>query len=910
MASAAIDFGVGRILTLLENEVLVQGGVNDEVEKMRTELLIMKSFLQDKAETKTTHLFQSFVSNTRDLVYEAESVIDEFAYHISDHRSRSRLGRMVRFPIYMRARRSVATNLDNLNDKIRALSESVRRYYGSENILRVPNDSNGDDTKWVKNLSETSLFFGEDSLVGINEGKEKLIGWLLDSEPQRTVVSVVGMGGSGKSTVAANVFKSQVVRRHFDCCAWITVSQSYVIEDVFRTMIKELYKEADLQTPADFYSLNYRELAETLVNFLKERRYIVVLDDVWSTRLWTEINVSLPEGTCGSRVMITTRNENVASFAYGKDCQIHRIEPLKDNEAWELFCRKSFRENSKQSRIPNIEGIARKLVQRCEGLPLAIVGLGCMMSTKLLESEWKHVDNTLNWELSNNPELRVVHGILSLSFKDLPHPLKHCFLYCCLFPEDYEIKRKRLIRMWIAQGFVEPRRGAKLEEVADSYLRELVYRNMLQVIRKNCLGRPKTFKMHDMMREIALSMSKAERFSDIYVDDENTVEDNGARHLCIQGEMRSGNRHSNLHTLLACYTVNREFVLPLGLKLLRVLDLENSPISKLPDSLGIMFNLKYLNLTRTQVRGLPKSFSRLLNLETLITKESNIKVLPPEISKLKNLQNLIAYHYLHKDAFGRPYLSGTSVGFDICKLRSLKVLYSINVQAGHIKNLGNLTRLTRLGLVNVKRVYGDDLCSSLNHIKGLRHLSLKSIDAEEPLKLDALVSTASIERLSLVGRLERTPGWFRSLHNLSILGLYWSKLEEDLVSHIQDLPNLVQLSLTDACRSSNVLCFMEGFRSLKVLVITGSPGLTEIVIQKGVMPGLEKLQIKECPEIESVPRGIESLVNLQELLLYYVSDQLVERINGEEREDYSRVKHIPAIKHYFMTENGLSFDFL
>ncbi|KAF2584014.1 hypothetical protein F2Q70_00037637 [Brassica cretica] len=180
----------------------------------------------------------------------------------------------------------------------------MKRYqtYQGASVSHV---DDGGGTKWVNHISESSLFFSENSLVGIDAAKGKLIGWLLSPEPQRIVVSVVGMGGSGKTTLSANIFKSQTVRKHFASYAWVTISKSYVIEDVFRTMIKEFYKEAQTQIPGELYSLTYRELVEKLVEYLHSKRYFVVLDDVWNTGLWREISIALPDGISGSRILIT-----------------------------------------------------------------------------------------------------------------------------------------------------------------------------------------------------------------------------------------------------------------------------------------------------------------------------------------------------------------------------------------------------------------------------------------------------------------------------------------------------------------------------------------------------------------------------------------------------------------------------
>ncbi|XP_010547076.1 PREDICTED: disease resistance protein RPM1 isoform X3 [Tarenaya hassleriana] len=640
MTSAAVDFGVGRILSILESEALLLTGIHGEVEKTRKGLMIMNSFLEDttKHGGTTTQVFQTFVSNTRDLANQIEDIIDEFTYLINGYHSLSMLQRAFRLPMYIWTKRSIASKLETVNATIQALSDTMKRYSSSNTALPVVG---GDDrTKRVRNIGESSLFIGDDSLVGIDAAKGKLIGWLLNSELQRTVVSVVGMGGSGKTTLAANIFKSQMVQTHFDSSAWVTISQSYVIEDVFRSMIKEFYKEAETQVPGELYSMSYRELVEKLVNHLHSKRYIVVLDDVWSTSLWTEIRVALPDGICGSRVMITTRDETVASFSFGIGSQTHKIEPLNEEEAWKLFCNKAFSGNLECCRTQNIEQIARNLVERCQGLPLAIVALGSMMSTKKLKTEWKKVYDTLNWELNNHPELKVVQSILLLSFKDLSYPLKHCFLYCCLFPENYRIRRKRLVRMWMAQGFVERIKGAKPEEVGDSYIMELVYRNMLQAVLTNHLGRPKALKMHDVIREIALPISKAEMFCDVCDDEAEAIENVKTRHLCIRGHMTSGRKGTGVPSDIW------------KLKNLQVMDCINAK-TELIKKLGNMTQLTRISLAKVRKdhgNDLCNSLNRITGLRflslTSIDEEETLKI--DTLSSTTNIEKLFLAGKLEK----------------------------------------------------------------------------------------------------------------------------------------------------------------------------------------------------------------------------------------------------------------------
>ncbi|XP_048439313.1 disease resistance protein RPM1-like [Pyrus x bretschneideri] len=492
MASPPIGFLIGKIVSFVESKVSPLEGVHDELEDLRLELLTMKAFLSD-AERKGEALSEvekTWVANVRAFC------------------------RTVCFPKNLGERHRIATKLKRIIKRIRAIPERIGRF-GVDHIEGVT-FTNYDPNTRVKIYGESSLFF-KDDLVGIKYEKEKLVEWLLCKQPQRSVISVVGMGGSGKTTLVVNTYKSQNLKKHFDCYAWIIVSQTYIsVEDLLRTMIQELFRATMQAIPLDFSSMSYVHLVKVLVDYLEPECYLIVLDDVWDINLWRQINVALPNGTLGSRVMLTTRNEGIASFSFGVGSRVHHVQPLTDDDAWDLFSMKAFSSWDDSSCPTEFKLTAEDLVGKCQGLPLGIVALGALMSTKRFVPEWTKVYNSLNWELSNNRTLEVEKSILSLSFNDLSYQLKNCFLYFCIFPEDYVVQCKRLIRLSMAEGFVEQVRGAKPEDIAESYTAEVTCRCMLQVVKREPSGRAKTFKMHDLLRELALSISETEILYNLY----------------------------------------------------------------------------------------------------------------------------------------------------------------------------------------------------------------------------------------------------------------------------------------------------------------------------------------------------------------------------------------------------------
>uniref|UniRef100_A0A2N9I7S4 NB-ARC domain-containing protein n=1 Tax=Fagus sylvatica TaxID=28930 RepID=A0A2N9I7S4_FAGSY len=888
MESAIVEHLIDYSLSVLATEASLLWGVRDAVDSIKDELESMRSFLVDADKKGVgSEGEKTWVANVRDMAYDVEDVIDQFIYHINSQRIGGRFVWFLHHTIYIPqtvwVRHQIATKLQKINKKIKSIPEVNQRY----GVGRIEGTSSKDNQKWVVRHGESSLFLKEDELVGIENKRQILMGWLMDGEP--IVISIVGMGGSGKTTLVANTYNNDDVKKHFDCCAWITVSQAYDIEDLLRSMIKEFHESRKEANPTELSSMNYRQLLNTLVKYLEKKIYLLVLDDVWDTNLLDEIKVILRDSYPGSKIILTTRNEVVASHPFVGEPHVYHIEKLEKGEAWELFCKKAF---STGSCPQDLTLLAQELVGKCEGLPLALAALGSLMYAKNI-SQWKEIYNSLNWSLSNNPKLQAVKTILLLSFNDLPYRLKHCFLYCSLFPEDHTIRRRRIIMLWMAEGFVEQVKGSTREEVADSYLVQLTFRNMLQVVKRNASGRPKKCKMHDLMRELALSISEKEKFGVVH-DGGEEMKECKAHRISIHKtdrELKSFTGKSKIRSLLV---FNKSLkTLPSGSKMLRVLDLEDAPIDELPDELFKLFNLRYLSLRGTLVKELPKSIGRLLNLQTLDIKDTQIKALPHGIGKLQNLRHLITYGYTGNwNDFN--FYNGMQAPSNICRLTNLQSVSVIEVKGDLIRQIRSMTQLTSIGISNVKAADEMDLCDSIQNMRLLCSLSIMVTNEEETLRMDALSSPPpDLRRLVLVGKLEKVPQWFSSLQNLTFLCLHWSRLEEDLLPHIAAMPHLGYLALINAYVGKQ-LYFSTGFPKLTELAIRNFPQLNEIIIEKGVMPNMKSLEIDSCMELKTVPKGIEHL-NLQELIVRSVSMELKNRIEEEGGVDFPKVQHIPKI---------------
>ncbi|XP_038974720.1 disease resistance protein RPM1-like [Phoenix dactylifera] len=634
---------VKPVCSKLLKAVLPSEEIHRKMKWFHTEFGLMKAYIRYVDTMKDVdERWKEWVNILRGLVYEFEDIIDEYAYLVGEQHQRGFYGslyRTFRHCKHIKAWHGIREKLQEAEDKLQKLIELKARYSIPECVT-----STDDSLGRHPHLKEAPYFPDEGEIVGFEAYKKQLVGWLTDEEPLRTIISVWGMGGLGKTTLVNDGYESQEVRRHFDCRAWVRVSQKYTAEDLMRRLIEDLFQENRDVPPGNIDTMPCNRLAEILRSYLQQKRYLIVLDDMWHINVWSgELSRVLVDSRCRSRIVITTRNHDVAILAV--ESRVLELQPLQEDDSWRLFCNKAFWRYADRSCPPDLEYWARQVWQRCHGLPLAIVAAGSALSYREKE-EGRIFCQGFDWEETSMPFSERVGNILKLSFRDLPYHLRNCFLYCSIFPEDYLIKRKRLIRLWVAEGFVRKRKGISNEEAAEENLNELIRRCMLQVVRRNYFGRPKLCRMHGTVRELTRRTSEQEYFCKVY-DGEEAESIGEARRLLVQKGINDLEPHrgmSNVRSFLVfdltSFSLQSWISRSTSFRLLRVLDLEGVPIETVPDDVAILFNLRYLGLRRTLVKELPRSLGRLRNLQTLDLYDTKIEKLPHEITQLKNLRNL------------------------------------------------------------------------------------------------------------------------------------------------------------------------------------------------------------------------------------------------------------------------------
>ncbi|KAJ7953663.1 Disease resistance protein [Quillaja saponaria] len=226
-----------------------------------------------------------------------------------------------------------------------------------------------------------SLYIDEADVVGIESPRSTLLEWLVQGEQKLTSISVVGMGGLGKTTIVKKVYDSQTVKRCFDCHSWITVSKSFTLVDLLRALLVGFMETTKDPAYMGIESMRESQLIDVLKNYLQQKRYVIVFDDIWSITAWEAVRYALPECNCGSRIIFTTRLIEVTT-SVETTSHVYQLKPLQEKEALNLFCMKTFRGKDKGVCPHELESLSYSILKKCGGLPLAIVAIGGLLSKK------------------------------------------------------------------------------------------------------------------------------------------------------------------------------------------------------------------------------------------------------------------------------------------------------------------------------------------------------------------------------------------------------------------------------------------------------------------------------------------------------------------------------------------------
>ncbi|KAF8406856.1 hypothetical protein HHK36_005977 [Tetracentron sinense] len=501
MASAGASSGEDHDLShLIVRVTNLFPGVEDAMESVIKGLSQMHLFLSDaEAKQEENEEVKNWVKDLKGVALRVEDVIDKV---IEETAQKMRLSRDPQSPQKLRK------ELKQIESYIKDLSGRRRTHglvYG------------GEDSSSVFPYRRTSYHTDRHDVVGLEKYIEVMQKKLITGDARRSVISIVGLIGMGKKTLAWTIYNSDAVKDHFKCRAWVIVSELYNTGEILHE-IAEQVKLYELQP--DTRTTKGEELAQKLCDFLKTSTYLIVMSDVWTTQVWDDLKAAFPDSNNGSRILFTTRNKEVALHA-DPESQIQQMRLLSEDESWELFTRKvRFASEFQQ--------LAIEIVKNCEGIPLLIVRLRALLSKDATKTdkEWLRA-----LRLFHDRRTLWMYVMAMNEDNDLPWYLKRCLFYVAYFPakdyeiparrlnaayfpaKDYEIPARRLIALWVAEGLVEDTEyGLSPEDVAETYLTVLINRNLIQVAKQKFDGEVQKCLLPPAQRQLLLSKAKEANF--------------------------------------------------------------------------------------------------------------------------------------------------------------------------------------------------------------------------------------------------------------------------------------------------------------------------------------------------------------------------------------------------------------
>jgi disease resistance protein RPS2 len=679
-------------------------------------------------------------------------------------------------------------------------------------------------------------------------GLDAMVGraWNSLMKDERRTLGLYGMGGVGKTTLLASINNKFLEGMNgFDLVIWVVVSKDLQNEGIQEQILGRLGLHRGWKQVTE------KEKASYICNILNVKKFVLLLDDLWSEVDLEKIGVPPLTRENGSKIVFTTRSKDVC-----RDMEVDgemKVDCLPPDEAWELF-------QKKVGPIPlqsheDIPTLARKVAEKCCGLPLALSVIGKAMASRETVQEWQHVIHVLNSSSHEFPSMEEkILPVLKFSYDDLKdEKVKLCFLYCSLFPEDYEVRKEELIEYWMCEGFID---GNEDEDGANNKGHDISG----SLVRAHLLmdGELTTkVKMHDVIREMALWIASnfGKQKETLCVKpgvqlchipkDINWESLRRMSLMCNQiANISSSSNSPNLSTLLLqnnkLVHISCDFFR--FMPALVVLDLSrNSSLSSLPEAISKLGSLQYINLSTTGIKWLPVSFKELkklihLNLEFTDELESIVGI----ATSLPNLQVLKLFS-------SRVCIDG-SLMEELLLLEHLKVLTATIKDALILESIQGVDRLvSSIQALCLRNMSAPVIILNTVALGGLQHLEIVGSKISE-IKIDwerkgrgelKCTSSPGFKHLSVVEifNLEgpRDLTWLLFAQNLRRLSVTLSLTIEEIINKEKGM------SITNV--HPNIVV---PFGKLEFLEVRGLDELKRICWNPPALPNLRQFDVRSC----------------------------------------------------------------
>ncbi|XP_040368977.1 putative disease resistance RPP13-like protein 1 [Rosa chinensis] len=855
------------------------GGVGKELQKWRGTLSAIAAVLSDAEEKQlTSEAVDLWLNDLKHLAYDLDDLLNTFSNEMLEREQLKlhQTGTSKVRGFFTKVPHKVKFNF-NMNSEVDEIANRLQDIVDRKEKLGLKYiEQTSTSTSSSKRTPSSPVLDG--SVVGRDEDTGKIVELLSrNSDPSSPtnyqVVAIVGMGGLGKTTLAGQVFNDVVAMKQFDDLKiWVSVSDNFDLQTVTRAIFKEVTSR-----PCDMDE--FSRLQDNLSKAIDGKRFLIVLDDVWRTcdyDSWTKLQAPFRGGAKGSKIMVTTRDEKVAILMGAPAGDVYHLKTLSDES-----CLQVFEQHVSNDRPPNFELLKEKIVTNCNGLPLAAKTLGGVLRCEET-GKWEEILNDKLWSMSDRSKILPV---LRLSYHYLPTPLKRCFAYCSILPNDYEFGKTQLILLWMAEGFLEQPEGTKaMEDTGDEYFGELLSRSLFQKAGKNS----SCYVMHDLVADLA-RWAAGDTFCRLEDKLHGRCSTN-TRHLTyVSGKFDGVKRFETLsgakrlRTFLPLLvsggyenylTRYATFDLLPQLKYLRVLSFNGYKLTEVPNSVGKLRHLRYLDLSHTLITSLPESTCMLYNLQTLILENcSKLKTLPSNMSNLSNLR--------HLNNSNMP--SFEEMPPQVSRLTRLRTLRNFVVGKRSASRIGEIGSLHLRGTLSVGRLenvidVGDAKTAQIMNKEGLNTLQLEwsGTSEKESEVLCSLEPHKKLLHLTIKGY--NGFEFSKWIGYPSFSDMTFVKLENckncQFLPPLGQLPSLKNLWIEGLASVESVGVEFYGecslpFPVLEALIFKDMQNWKEWLPCKRdeeiqVLPCMEKLLVLSCPKLEGwLPKIMDSLSDLR-----------------------------------------------
>ncbi|CAI9118110.1 OLC1v1019629C1 [Oldenlandia corymbosa var. corymbosa] len=892
-----ITYAVKTIGDLLIDEAKFLYGVKGKAEELQSELSRLQWFLED-AEKKTTEKdrFQQWIFEAREMAFAAEDFLEGYAFKVASTRDAGLAYVVVRRSIFILndcyRRHKTASKLKSLLQKASKLQNSLQAY-GVRDVI----ENEGSSLR-PQLLRRTYSFVEEDDFVGLEDDVDLLVKHLVGTDDQNIanhrVVSIFGMGGLGKTTLARKVYNHPSAKRHFSRLVWICLSQQWQAKDLLQRIMIRLVPEKKKEIEMYWRE---EELIRELWEIQQQMKCLIVLDDIWTTDVWESIKNAFPmRQAVGSKILLTTRIRDVA-LHIDPDGFHHQPRLLNEDESWNLLRRKSLRQRSNAGHIMStnqneLEELGRKMATCCGGLPLAVVVLGGILLARNNVSEWQAVHQDIKAYIFKGKTIGKegeLQRILALSYYDLPSQLKPCFLYLGSFADDAEIPVDTLYQMWIAE-----------------VLGGIGQRGMVQLQTSELPGIRgfRSCRLHDLMRDFCLLQADAESFLNYirYSSEGNdSYEPYGSlnessicklRRLAIslgpdqyiyvspKKEIAkylrmfqlAGNK--KLYARAIIESINSQLNCCVVLRVLSLEGLHQEATNKLPKAIGKLVHLRYMSLRDSYFQSLPSSLGKLKHLQTLDLRLGNQSWrLPNVFWKMTGLTYLYLPH-------GRYYMQSNRLRLD--GLNKCEKFENLELIANHVQRSNKLQQVS---------IHNHCDSSSMSGGKGVKVLKQLFFGR------NVYCLSTSVALWKESPELESN----NMLSSLVELEVNYGGLdaEETICETVEKFSHLRKLTLI-GLRRKEMIFNAGGFPQLRILELWKFENLERWVVEKDAMPHLRTLWISRWPALNAIPDGLKFVTTLETLNIDTMAPNFRERIRtseNQEGEDFHKISHVPLIRY-------------